>query len=50
MAAHTYAESVLDRSKPTPSVQTAGREEIEAVADQLISENLEAFRELAMPE
>ena len=50
MAAHTYAEPVLDRSKPTPSVQTVGREEIETIADQLISENLEAFRKLAMPE
>ena len=41
---------LLDRSKPTPSVQTVGREEIETIADQLISENLEAFRKLAMPE
>lgn len=50
MAAHTYAEPVLDGSKLTPSVQTVGREEIETIADQLISENLEAFRKLAMPE
>ena len=50
MATHTNIKpegfNLLDMPKPPPSFQTASREEIEGIADQLISDNLEAFREL----